>query len=540
MLSASAMQGHPHDHTSRTPSFLLSPRGLKMRPMLTTTSSSDGSTANLNNFDLSYQANITLGGSEFTVVIDTGSSDLVLLPDLPIETTSVIPDSQINDTYGVGWFAGSVAVATLEFGGHTVKSQAFLNATSASDAPAVSDMLSVGIRGILGIELSTFGSLVQESFISRYGFQKGEKMGRTVLANIFDQNADLGNFTVIRLGRSDDGEGPGESYLDVGEYPEDLKDHFANTSSIETIRSTDFSIFVDALTVNEKKVSLKSAVRGTPSGKTVANLDTGTSVALVTKDIRDAIYSSIPGAWFSDIQDIWVVPCLTGLNITFTIGGQEFHVHPLDVVDVNDLRPQYNFTTCTSSSSIGVLDFDTSQFDFILGDTFLRNTVTSYYYGDFGANGTDVIKSPSVKLVSTSNGVDADYSDFLTRRRQNLASLPPEATKAQAQKIIAETQSNNSDVSTAKELASSGSSSGNSYQALLDKLNTYAPVVFGLLGAIFVVLIGLLGVGIALCIRRSRTVGTVRTVNPLYSPVPLRFKEPESEYKDEENVRYGQ
>lgn len=60
------------------------------------------------------------------------------------------------------------------------------------------------------------------------------------------------------------------------------------------------------------------------------------------------------------------------------------------------------------------------------------------------------------------------------------------------------------------------------------------------LGAIFVVLLGLLGVGIALCIRRSRTVGAVCTVNPFYSPVPLRFKEPENEYKDEENVRYGQ
>ena len=61
--------------------------------------------------------------TEFTVQLDTGSTDLVLFPDLPIKTTSVVKDSQINDTYGTGWFAGPIAVAKLEFGGYTVESQ---------------------------------------------------------------------------------------------------------------------------------------------------------------------------------------------------------------------------------------------------------------------------------------------------------------------------------------------------------------------------------------------------------------------------------
>ena len=61
----------------------------------------------------------------------------------------------------------------------------------------------------------------------------------------------------------------------------------------------------------------------------------------------------------------------------------------------------------------------------------------SFYYGDFSnVNATAVVKSPSVKLISTSKGVDADYADFLVRRRQNLATLPPEGTKKQIKESL--------------------------------------------------------------------------------------------------------
>ena len=146
-----------------------------------------------------------------------------------------------------------------------------------------------------------------------------------------------------------------------------------------------------------------------------------------------------------------------------------------------------------------------------------------------------MVESPAVKLLSSSNGVDADYADFMTRRRQNLASLPPEGTKSQIQKAFPQTQSSSSDASVAENVATG---SDDSYQALLNKLDTLGPVIIGLLGAIFVVLLGLLGVGITMCVRYGRTVGAGRVVDPSYAPVPLRFKEPEGEYKDEENTRY--
>ena len=122
----------------------------------------------------------------------------------------------------------------------------------------------------------------------------------------------------------------------------------------------------------------------------------------------------------------------------------------------------------------------------------------------------------------------------MTRRRQNLASLPPEGTKSQIQKAFPQTQSSSSSSSSDASVAENvATGSDDSYQALLNKLDTLGPVIIGLLGAIFVVLLGLLGVGITMCVRRGRTVGAGRVVDPSYAPVPLRFKEPEAEYKDE-------
>lgn len=139
------------------------------------------------------------------------------------------------------------------------------------------------------------------------------------------------------------------------------------------------------------------------------------------------------------------------------------------------------------------------------------------------------MKSPWVKLLSTSDGVDADYADFLARRRQNLGSLPSEATKEQIQGL-SQSSSSSDDLP----LSESG------FQAFVEKIASFEYALIGLLGAIFIVLLSILGVGIALCTRRSRTVGAGRTVDLGYTSVPLRVKEPAGEYRDEENAQYHQ
>ncbi|VDC07265.1 unnamed protein product [Peniophora sp. CBMAI 1063] len=509
--------------------------GLKTWSIASASSASDGSIDSLSNtFDNWYLANITIGGSEVTVQLDTGSTDLVLFSDQPIDIINVIPNSYVNDTYGTGWFDGPIATAKLEFGGYTVESQAFLNGTSVNEWN-IEVMLPLGIRGIMGIAVdseSTSGIIYELDNLYESQPGKAEEIGRNVIANVFEQNAGLGNFTVVSLGRTDDGEGTGEGSLAIGEYPEGLENQFAQTSAVDafTPGAARWTVPVDAMAVNSKTLALESAIQGAPSGKAIALIDTGTSKAMVSQAVLSAMYSGIPDAWYSTGLGVWVVPCTADApNITVTIGGRAYYIHPLDLTDI---RTAQDFTFCTSSFSI--LGFDQSAFDFILGDTFMRNVYTYFYYGDFDETGT-IVDSPSIKLVTSSHGVDADYADYSIRRRQNLASFPPEGTKAQIQQAFPQTGPGSSEASVSDAAASQ---SVDPYQAFVDKLDGFAPVVIGLLGAILVVLLGLLGVGVAICIRRGRVVGAGRSVN--YTPVPIRFKEPEGEYKDDVNVRYNQ
>ncbi|VDC00079.1 unnamed protein product [Peniophora sp. CBMAI 1063] len=550
VAAASASQAREH---ARRDATFSSPNGMKMMPMATAGSPSDPSIMTLmNDQDTKYLVNITLGGSVFTVQYDTGSTDLVLIPDKPITTTSVVQGSNVSQTYGTGFYAGSIAFAKLEFGNYVVDSQAYLNATQV-DAYVTANILPEGVRGIMGFDAGVGTTNLQVELFQEHGDQ-GLATGRTFLGNIFAASPDLGNFTVVILGRSDDGERAGEGYFAIGEYPDGLKESFSKVNYVDSTGTTGghFSVVVDAVSVNGKELPLNSSVSPefVSPGKAVATLDTGAGAGFVTQDFYDAIYSSIPGAFYSADVSAYIVPCLPpsgAPNITISIGGQDIYINPLDLISVNDLRPEgYNLTFCSSAFALLDLGAGFSGMDYLLGDPFLRNVYTSFYYGSFNASGYQV-KAPAVKLVPETQEVDATYADFLSVRGKKLASSPPEATRAQIEKIIAASMANTTtdgDASIAEDVASavSSDSDGSSYQSLLDKLDTFAPIVFGLLGAIFVALLGLLGVGVALCIRRGRTVGAARSGNTFYSPVPapVRFKEPVPEYKDEEHALYGQ
>lgn len=65
---------------------------------------------------------------------------------------------------------------------------------------------------------------------------------------------------------------------------------------------------------------LCSEVQGQGTGQTLANLDTGTSLAQIPQTYAQEIYGSIPGAQLLTSQGIYIVPCSTKLNISFVFG----------------------------------------------------------------------------------------------------------------------------------------------------------------------------------------------------------------------------
>ncbi len=82
-------------------------------------------------------------------------------------------------------------------------------------------------------------------------------------------------------------------------------------------------VLMDGIIVNGQNFSGQSSfsgVAGQTSGQTLANLDTGTSLAQIPQAYVDAIYSTIPGAQFVASQGVYLVPCNANINVSFVFG----------------------------------------------------------------------------------------------------------------------------------------------------------------------------------------------------------------------------
>jgi hypothetical protein len=135
----------------------------------------------------------------------------------------------------------------------------------------------------------------------------------------------------------------------------------------------------------------------------------------VPKAVADAIYGGVSGASLRDVQGlgtIYVLPCATELNLTFSFGGRPFAVHPLDVV----LDAGLSGGDCVGGFQ--PISTDTGGlFDAIFGMAFLRNAYLLVNFGDFvdGAGAT-ATADPYVQLLSVSNDSAALHREFAKAR----------------------------------------------------------------------------------------------------------------------------
>lgn len=81
-----------------------------------------------------------------------------------------------------------------------------------------------------------------------------------------------------------------------------------------------------------KPINITSIVDGGPRLNAV--LDTGFSLTQVPRQLSDAIYGRVPNATFGavgrGVGETWKFPCDAEVNLTFTIGGVKYPIHPLD------------------------------------------------------------------------------------------------------------------------------------------------------------------------------------------------------------------
>ncbi|KAI0091654.1 aspartic peptidase domain-containing protein [Irpex rosettiformis] len=433
--------------------------------------------------DVVYATNITLGGQQFPIQLDTGSSDVwvQLPPGVKVSNTTNLT-SQL--TFGIGEVEGNIAFADMQLGPHNVPAQAFLNATNATNFNAI---FKNGILGIMGLAFD-IGSSNFATLVGANG--PNDTSGLTFLSNIFVQNKTAPNLFTVLLGRDYDKDGPQEGAFTISEYVDGLEKIsnepklFRTPAQIKNVTTLPrWSVQLDSMTVNGTKFKFnQSSVPEADPGKQVVVLDTGFTFSQMPPAAVDFIYSQMPGSFFNQTSGFWVVPCNATIPLSFEFGGKTFPVHPLDVTTTANLG---NETVCVNSyRAINLPPGAAAGFDFILGDTFLKNVYTSFDYGDFIPNSEDS-GVPFVQLLATTDPKTALH-EFKTVRakqvKQNNEKLnaPQNSTSTVSASASSSTGSTStvsasSSSSAAAPAASSSSSSSSALSGGMMGMSSYNP-----------------------------------------------------------------
>ncbi|GBE83097.1 hypothetical protein SCP_0501440 [Sparassis crispa] len=378
-----------------------------------------------------YIVNITIGGREVPVLLDTGSSDLWVAGSVPSTT-----DLGISATlsYAVGNAGGDINTATLQFGNFTVDDQAYLLVANTSSFSV--NIEAEGFEGLIGLGPNS-GSVIR----SRVGNSRGDNF----LNRIFSQNVSSSNYLTITLGREGVSSSPSHGLLTISEIAPGYEDT-ANMQKLtveKTHKLTDqdqhWQIYTDVNGVigpDGQPMEVKSIVPKAPKGQLVVVFDSGYTFPQVPRAMSDMIYGRVQGAEYNENAGVWTIPCEQMLNISFKFGGQDYPVHPLDTSSsdfdmVNSLgQPVCVGTFQPITSAFSLL----GEYDIILGMGFMRNVYALFDYGNFVENTSQDLGNPFIQLLSTTNLSQA-HQDFVTARMNGV-----DATSSSSQWLVSSSQ----------------------------------------------------------------------------------------------------
>ncbi|KAI0656586.1 acid protease [Cubamyces menziesii] len=469
--------------------------------------------------DSMYTTEIVLGGQNFTVVVDTGSTDLwVDARGLNLKTTNNT-GFNVNFSYAIGEVEGEIQYADLQIGPYVIPNQVFISATKVDSFPG-------NVKGLIGMAFDT--ATIFQTLMGTWGLESAQQLGRAPITNLFTQNPSAPAYFDLQLSRIDaDGAEQGGHFL-FGQHAKGLE-AVEQAPKLERIQMDHWTVALDAMTINGKQYTgwNKSAVPSLPEGKIATVFDSGFTYPQIPEAAVNAIYSSIPGAvtyhgpipGTDNVGDVtsWIVPCNASTNLTFTLGGQEFPVHPRDLITmyngvkldtVDGIDMVANTTICLNTWQVGE---PVGEYDILLGMAFLRNVYASFHYGDYTPPGNSTTgQQPYVQFLSLTDREKAwaEFNDYIA---QKLAGFAPPADPASFVKVLnaytsqsqsgASSGSSSASADAAGDLAVSGAASDTSSNGSDKHSGDFGRLAAGLSAAS--VAIGLIGLSVSLfmCIR---------------------------------------
>jgi hypothetical protein len=370
-------------------------------------SSSNGIVPIGNTQNFFYYTNITLGGQNISVMLDTGryesfvlgiSYQLRVFVYLPIHssdlwvsgTVSGATDtgSSLKLSYAVGTAAGqSLKVIALTI--HYVYSQATSiphllnwlgNLSATRHSVRVLSWITACLltsHTVLVTNVSSFSTNIHangydgliglgpNSGSSIYKKLSG-KSGNSPINRIFEQMSSSNDYLTMMLSRKGD---PGSNItgqFTIGE----VVPGFENITSmpqlsiekVYKVTNVDqhWQIVSDKnkgiIGPDGQPIQYSSIVPKAPDGTIVGVLDSGFTLPQVPRSVSDAIYGRVQGAEWSASSEAWLIPCGQLINVTFNFGGVSYPIHPLDVsssdfeVTFSNGNPACLGTVCNSSA----------------------------------------------------------------------------------------------------------------------------------------------------------------------------------------------
>ncbi|KAH9854110.1 acid protease [Lenzites betulinus] len=317
-----------------------------------------------------YLVNVTIGGQDFMVILDTGSSDLwVVSSDCTTtdcegvhkysQTPSLSPlDVSFHLNYLIGNVSGTVGTETVTLGEYQISSQVFAMANETNGL----GLDGTGNSGIMGL------SFPAEAAID-------DTTGRTLVENLFSAFNDTSRrFFSYKLGRDQT-----SSSFTIGE----LDPTFANATAdlvynpVFATKGSPYDYWklpLQSLTVNGTSFSLsKSRIDGAPAP--IAVLDTGTTLVLGPSADVSRFWESVGSARQSERG--WEVPCNRAVVIGMVLGeGDAQKEYTVDPADISWKEGSVDDVWCLGGvqSNDGVYSAD-----WLLGDAFLRNVYVTHH-----------------------------------------------------------------------------------------------------------------------------------------------------------------